>query len=232
MNRPKNRTEKVWQEINENIKKLTEILTDIDPEIHYDPTLNALYISERALVKGTTNPIYASVKDPDMANVFLKKEYHDPKIIRNRFNLIKTLMELGCDASISNINGDNIIKAHSMDRVTHKPFFCNQHSYITITDIRNGSKTVDLEIHISNELHNLASHKETRELDGTTFDINTRLLVPNKYKTIDIDMEESHKCTLLNIPISEIRNEIVKVKETVEKHSKLIAIDKLLRNEI
>lgn len=45
-------------------------------------------------------------------------------------------------------------------------------------------------------------------------------------------MEESHKCTLLNIPISEIRNEIVKVKETVEKHSKLIAIDKLLRNEI
>ena len=31
-----NRTEKVWQEIDENIKKLTEILTNIDPEIHYD----------------------------------------------------------------------------------------------------------------------------------------------------------------------------------------------------
>ena len=28
MNRPKNRTEKVWQEIDENIKKLTKVLED------------------------------------------------------------------------------------------------------------------------------------------------------------------------------------------------------------
>lgn len=230
MNRPKNRTEEVWLEIDENIKKLTRILADINPEIHYDRTLNALYVSERAITKWKRNLIYAAILDPDMANCFLISECRNPKIIRNRFELFKTLIELGCDANISKINGCNIIKAHSMDRVTHKPFFCNQHSYITITDIRNGSQTVDLKIHISNELHNLSSHKETRELDGTTFDISTRLLVPGKYETIDMDMEESHKCTLLNIPISEIRNEIVKARETVVKHSKLIAIDKLLRN--
>ena len=232
MNQPKNRTEKVWLEIDENIKKLTRILADINPEIYYDRTLNVLYVSERALTRDTTNLMYTAILDPDMANIFLTREYHEPKIIRNRFELFKTLTELGCDANISNINGDNIIKAHSMDRVTHKPFFCNQHSYITITDIRNGSKTVDLEIHISNELHNLSSHKETRELDGTTFNISTRLLIPNKYKTIDIDMEESHKCTLLNVPISSLPDEILKAREAVEKHSKLIAIDKLLRNEV
>lgn len=224
-----NRTEKVWLEIDENIKKLTKILADINPKIYYDRTLSVLYVSERALTRGKTNLMYAAILDPDMANCFLISECREPKIIRNRFELFKTLVELGCDANISNINGRNIIKAHSMDRVTHKPFFCNQHSYITITDIRNGSKTVDLEIHISNELHNISSHKETRELDGTTFDISTRLLVPGKYETIDIDMEESHKCTLLNIPITNLRNEIIKVKETVEKHSKLVAIDKLLR---
>ena len=232
MNRPKNRTEEVWLEIDENIKKLTKILADINPEIYYDRTLNALYVSERAITRGKRNLIYASIKDPDMANCFLISECREPKIIRNRFELFKTLVELGCDANISNINGLNIIKAHSMDRVTHKPFFCNQHSYITITDIRNGSKTVDLEIHISNELHNLSSHKETREIDGATFDISTRLLVPNGYKTINMDMEESHKCTLLNIPITNLRDEIVKTKETVAKHSKLVAIDKLLRNEV
>lgn len=223
-----NRTEKVWLEIDENIKKLTRILADINPEIYYDRTLNALYVSERAITKWKRNLIYAAILDPDMANCFLISECREPKIIRNRFELFKTLVELGCDANISNINGRNIIKAHSMNRVTHKPFFCNQHSYITITDIRNKSKTVDLEIHISNELHNLSSHKETRELDGTTFDISTRLLVPGKYKTIDIDMEGSHKCTLTSVHISNLRNEIIKARETVEKHSKLIAIQEII----
>lgn len=42
-------------------------------------------------------------------------------------------------------------------------------------------------------------------------------------------MEESHKCTLRNIPISNLRDEIVKIKDAVAKHSKLVAIDKLLR---
>lgn len=223
-----NRTEKVWLEIDENIKKLTRILADINPEIHYDRILNVLYVSERTLTRGTTNLMYAAILDPDMANCFLISECRNPKIIRNRFELFKTLTELGCDINISNINGRNIIKAHSMDRVTHKPFFYNQHSYITITDIRNGSKMVDLGIHISNELHNLSSHKETRELDGTTFNISTRLLVPGKYETINMDMEESHKCTLANIPISNLHDEIVKAREAVAKHSKLLAIQEII----
>ena len=228
MNIPKNRTEEVWLEIDENIKKLTEVLADIDPEIRYNRTTNVLHISERALVKGRTNLIYASIKDPDMANVFLTRECYDPIIIRNRFEIVKILTKLGYDTHISNVNGPNIIHAQDINYVTHELFYSNQHSYITITDIRNGSKTVDLEIHISNELSGLSDHQEVRELDGTPFDVNTRILTPSEDETISID--ESHKCTLNNVPISEIRNKILKIKETVEKHSKLIAIDKLLRN--
>ena len=226
MNKPKNRTEEVWLEIDENIKKLTETLEDIDPEIHYNRTLNALYISERALVKGRTNLIYASIVDPDMANCFLIHECRNPKIIRNRFEIVKILTELGYDTHISNVNGPNVINAQAINYVTHELFYSNQHNYITITDIRNGSKTVDLEIHISNELSGLSDHKEVRELGGTPFDVSTRILTPSEDETISID--ESHKCTLSNVPISEIRNEIIKIKESVEKHSKLIAIDKLL----
>ena len=59
--------------------------------------------------------------------------------------------------------------------------------------------------------------KEKCELDGTSFDITTRVLTPSEDETINLD--ESHKCTLTNIPISNLRNEIVKARETVEKHS-------------
>lgn len=228
MNRPKNRTEEVWLEIDENIKKLTEVLADIDPEIRYDRTLDALYISERALVEGRTNLIYASIVDPDMANCFLIHECRNPKIIRNRFEIVKILTELGYDTHISNVNGPNVINAQAINYVTHELFYSNQHNYITITDIRNGSKTVDLDIHIANELSGISDFKEKRELDGTPFDITTRIFTPSEDETISLD--ESHKCTLTDIPISEIRNEIIKAKETVAKHSKLIAIDKLLRN--
>ena len=134
-----NRTEKVWQEIDENIKKLTKVLEDIDPEIRYDRTLNVLYVSERALVKGTTNLIYASVKDPDMANVFLIRECHDPKIIRNRFNLIRTLMELGYHTYISNAGGPNIINANAVNHVTYKRFYSSQYNYVTLTGLSNGN---------------------------------------------------------------------------------------------
>ena len=219
-----NRTEEVWQSIDANIKKLTKVLADIDPEIHYDRTLNALYISERALVKGRTNLIYASIKDPDMANVFLTRECYAPKIIRNRFNLIKILTDLGFDTHISNVNGPNTIHAQAINYVTHKLFYFSQHSYVTITNI--SSKTVDLEIHITNELSGISDYKEKHELDGTFYDVTTRVLTPSEDETISID--ESHKCTLHNIPISEIRNEITKATETVAKHSKLIAINKLL----
>lgn len=148
MNRPKNRTEEVWQEIDENIKKLTKVLEDIDPEIHYDRTLNALYISERTLVKGRTEPIYMSIVDPDMANCFLVGQYRNPKLIRTRFELIKILTELGYDTRISNINGTNIINAQDIKYITHKLFYFSQHNYMTIKNI--SSKTVDLDIHIAN----------------------------------------------------------------------------------
>lgn len=90
------------------------------------------------------------------------------------------------------------------------------------------SKTVDLDIHIANELSGISDFKEKRELDGTIFDITTRVFTPSEDETISLD--ESHKCTLTGVPISEIRNEIVKTRETVAKHSKLIVIDRLLRN--
>lgn len=224
MNRPKNRTEEVWLEIDENIKKLTEVLADIDPEIHYDRTLNVLHISERTLVKGTTNLIYASVKDPDMANVFLTREYHDPKIIRNRFNLIKTLMELGYNTYISNAGGPNVINANAVNHVTYKRFYSSQYNYVTLTELPN--KNFDLEIHIANEISGISDHKETRKVNKIPFNIKTCVLTPSDDETIAI--EESYECKLTDIPISEIRDEIVKVKETVEKHSKLVAIQEII----
>lgn len=226
MNKPKNRTEEVWLEIDENIKKLTEVLADIDPEIHYDRTLNALHISERVLIKGRTEPIYMSIVDPDMANCFLVGQCRNPKLIRTRFELIKILTELGYDTHISNVNGPNIINAQDIKYITHKLFCFSQHNYVTIKNISN--KTVDLDIHIANELSGISDFKEKCELDGTLFDITTRVFTPSEDETINLD--ESHKCTLTDIPISEIRNEIIKARETVAKHSKLIAIDKILRN--
>lgn len=219
-----NRTEKVWQEIDENIKKLTEVLEDIDPEIYYDRTLNLLYISERALVKGTTNLIYASVKDPDMTNVFLTRECHDPKIIRNRFNLIKTLMELGYNTYISNAGGPNVINANAVNHVTYKRFYSSQYNYVTLTGLSNGN--FDLEIHIANEISGISDHKETRKVNKIPFNINTRVSTPSDDETVAI--EESYECKLTDIPISHIRDEIVKTRETVEKHSKLIAIKEII----
>ena len=219
-----NRTEKVWQEIDENIKKLTEVLEDIDPEIYYDRTLNLLYISERALVKGTTNLIYASVKDPDMTNVFLTRECHDPKIIRNRFNLIKTLMELGYNTYISNAGGPNVINANAVNHVTYKRFYSSQYNYVTLTGLSNGN--FDLEIHIANEISGISDHKETRKVNKIPFNINTRVSTPSDDETVAI--EESYECKLTDIPVSEIRDEIVKARETVEKHSKLIAIKEII----
>ena len=219
-----NRTEKVWQEIDENIKKLTEVLEDIDPEIYYDRTLNLLYISERALVKGRTNLIYASIKDPDMTNVFLTRECHDPKIIRNRFNLIKTLMELGYNTYISNAGGPNVINANAVNHVTYKRFYSSQYNYVTLTGLSNGN--FDLEIHIANEISGISDHKETRKVNKIPFNINTRVSTPSDDETVAI--EESYECKLTDIPVSEIRDEIVKVKETVEKHSKLVAIREII----
>lgn len=205
---------------------MTEVLADIDPEIHYDRTLNVLHISERTLVKGTTNLIYASIKDPDMVNVFLTREYYDPKITRNRFNLIKNLMELGYNTHISNASGPNIINAYAVNHVTYKRFYSSQYNYVTLTGLSNGN--FDLEIHIANGISGISDHKETRKVNKIPFNITTRVFTPSEDETISLD--ESHKCTFTNVPISEIRNEIVKARETVAKHSKLIAIDKLLRN--
>ena len=224
MNRPKNRTEEVWQEIDENIKKLTEVLADIDPEIRYNRTTNVLHISERALVKGRTNLIYASIKDPDMTNVFLTRECHDPKIIRNHFNLIKTLMELGYNTYISNTGGPNVINANAVNHVTYKRFYSSQYNYVTLTGLSNGN--FNLEIHIANEISDISDHKETRRVDKIPFNINTRVSTPSDDETVAI--EESYECKLTDIPISEIRDEIVKVKETVEKHSKLVAIREII----
>lgn len=228
MNRPKNRTEEVWQEIDENIKKLTEVLADIDPEIRYNRTTNVLHISERALVKGRTNLIYASIKDPDAVNVFLTKECYDPKITRNRFNLIKNLMELGYNSHISNAGGPNVINANAVNHVTYKRFYSSQYNYVTLTGLSNGN--FDLEIHIANEISGISDHKETRKVNKIPFNINTRVSTPSDDETVAI--EESYECKLTDIPISHIRDEIIKARETVEKHSKLIVIDKLLRNEV
>lgn len=224
MNRPKNRTEKVWQEIDENIKKLTKVLADIDPEIRYNRTTNVLHLSERALVKGRANLIYASIKNPDMTNVFLTRECYEPKIIRNRFNLIKTLMELGYNTYISNASGPNIIHGQAVNHIPHKRFYFSQYSYVTITELPN--KNLDLEIHIANEIRGISDHKETRKIDKTPFNINTHIITPSEDKAIII--EESYESKLTNIPVSEIRNEIVKTKETVAKHSKLLAIQEII----
>lgn len=224
MNIPKNRTEEVWREIDENIKKLTEVLEDIDPEIRYDRTTNVLHISERALVKGRTNLIYASIKDPDMLNVFLTRECRDPKIIRNRFNLIKNLMELGYNSHISNASGPNIINAYAVNHVTYKRFYSSQYNYVTLRGLSNGN--FDLEIHIANGISGISDHKETRKVNKIPFNINTRVSTPSDDETIAI--EESYECKLTDIPVSEIRDEIVKVKETVEKHSKLVAIREII----
>lgn len=224
MNRPKNRIEEVWLEIDENIKKLTEALEDIDPEIHYDRTLNALYISERALVKERTNLIYRRIVDPDMANIFLTRQCYDPKIIRNRFNLIKILTELGYDTHISNFNGPNIINGHSVNHATYKRFYSSQYNYVTLTGLSNGN--FDLEIHITNEISGISDHKETRKVNKIPFNIKTCVLTPSNDETIAI--EESYECKLTDIPISEIRDEIVKAKETVAKHSKLVAIREII----
>lgn len=225
MNRPKNRTEEVWQEIDKNIKKLTEVLEDIDPEIHYDRTLNILYISERVLIKGRVNPIYMKNMNPDLADIFLARLCYNPKLIEDRFELIKILTTLGYDTHISNINGPNIINAQAINHITHKSFYFSQYSYVTVTERPN--MNFDLEIHITNEISGISDYKDKRELDGTFFDITTRILTPSEDETIGA--EESHKCTLLNVPITNLRNEIVKAKDTVAKHSKLVAIDKLLR---
>ena len=219
-----NKIEKVWQSIDENIKKLTKVLEDIDPEIHYDRALNALYISERAITKGTTNPIYMKIMHPDLANIFLERLCYNPKPIEDRFNLIKILTELGFDTHISNVNGPNIINAQAINHITHELFYFSQYNYVTITELPN--LNFDLEIHIANELSGLSDHKEVRELDGTPFDITTRVLTPSEDEVISID--ESHKCTFTNVSISEIRNEIMKAKETVAKHSKLVAIQEII----
>ena len=84
----------------------------------------------------------------------------------------------------------------------------------------------DLEIHIANEISGISDHKETRKVNKTLFNINTRVSTPSDDETITID--ESYECKLTNIPVSEIRNEILKIKETVEKHSKLIAIREII----
>lgn len=194
-----NKTEKVWLEIDENIKKLTEVLADIDPEIHYDRTLNALYISERTLIKGRTNLIYMIIGDPDMANYFLVGQCRNAKLIRTRFELIKILTELGYDTHISNVNGPNIIYAQTTDYVRHRLFYSNQYRHVTITNI--SSTNVDISIHIANELNGISDHEEKYKFDGTSFDVTTRLLTPSEDETVDF--LESHKCTLTNIPISE-----------------------------
>lgn len=223
-----NRIEEVWQSIDENINKLTKVLADIDPEIHYNRTLNVLYISERVLVTRTTNLIYAKVMNPDLADVFLARLCYNPKPIEDRFNLIKTLMKLGYNTYISNASGPNVINAQAVNHITHKLFYFSQYNYVTVTERPN--MNFDLEIHIANELNGISDYKETRKINKTSFDIKTCIITPSDDETIAVD--ESYECKLTNIPVSEIYNEIVKIKETVAKHSKLIAIDKILRNEV
>lgn len=219
-----NEREKVWQSIDENIKKLTEVLEDIDPEIHYDRTLNALYISERAITKGTTNLIYAKIMNPDLADIFLARLCYNPKLIEDRFELIKTLTNLGYNNHISNAGGPNIINANAVNHVTYKQFYSSQYNYVTITERPN--MNFDLEIHIANEISGISDNKETRKVNKTLFNINTRVSTPSDDETVAI--EESYECKLTDIPVSEIRNEIVKAKETVAKHSKLLAIQEII----
>ena len=223
-----NRTEEVLQSINENIKKLTKVLADIDPEIYYDHTRNLLSISVRALIKGTNSFIYGAFMDPDMADVFLTRLCRNPKLIRDRFEIIKILTSLAYDVNTSNFNEPNTINANARNYVRHDLFYFNQYSYAAITNI--SSKTVDLKIHILNELSGISDHKETQDLNNMSFDVTTRILTPSGDETISV--EEHHECTLNNIPISNFRDEIIKATETITKHSKIIAIDKLLRTGI
>ena len=219
-----NRTEKVWLEIDENIKKLTRILADINPEIHYDRTLNTLYISERVLTKGTTNLIYAKIMHPDLANVFLERLYYNPKPIEDRFELIKILTNLGYNTYISNANGPNVINAQAVNHVTYKQFYFSQYNYVAVTELPN--LNFDLEIHIANEISGISDHKETRKVNKIPFNIKTRISTPSDDETVAV--EESYECKLTDIPVSEIHNEIIKAKETVMKHSKLIAIREII----
>ena len=202
-----NSTEEVLQSINENIKKLTHILDDIDPEIYYDHTRNLLSISVRALIKGTTSFIYGAFMDPDMADVFLTRLCDNPKQIRNRFEISKILTALGYGTH-TNFNKPNVINAKAIDHVTRDQFYSIQDSYITVTELPN--ENVDLEIHIVNKLSRISEHKEKRELDKTLLDVNTHVLTPSEDETINI--EESHKRTLRNVAISNICDEILKAK--------------------
>lgn len=201
-----NSTEEVLQSINKNIKKLTHILDDIDPEIYYDHTRNLLSISVRALIKGTNSFIYGAFMNPDMADVFLTRLCDNPKQIRNRFEISKILTSLGYGTHISNFNKPNIINAKAINHVTRDQFYSIQHSYVTVTELPN--QNVDLEIHIVNKLSRISEHKEKREPDKTFFDINTHVLTPSEDKTINT--EESHKRTLRNVAISNICDEILK----------------------
>lgn len=112
-----NKTEEVLESINENIKKLTHILEDIDPEIYYDHTRNLLSISVRALIKGTTSFIYGAFMNPDMADVFLTRLCNNPKQIRNRFEISKILTALGYGTH-TNFNKPNVINAKAIDHLT------------------------------------------------------------------------------------------------------------------
>lgn len=133
-------------------------------------------------------------------------------------------MELGYNTYISNAGGPNIINANAVNHVTYKRFYSSQYNYVTLTELHN--KNFDLEIHIANEISGISDHKETRRVDKIPFNINTRVSTPSDDETVAI--EESYECKLTDIPISEIRDEIVKVKETVEKHSKLVAIREII----
>ena len=133
-------------------------------------------------------------------------------------------MELGYNTYISNAGGPNIINANTVNHVTYKRFYSSQYNYVTLTELHN--KNFDLEIHIANEISGISDHKETRRVDKIPFNINTRVSTPSDDETVAI--EESYECKLTDIPISEIRDEIVKVKETVEKHSKLVAIREII----
>lgn len=201
-----NRTKEVLQSIDENIKKLTKVLADIDPEIHYDHTHNLLSISVRALIKGTTSFIYGAFMDPDMADVFLTRLCRNPKLLRDRFEIIKILTALGYGVNTSNFNKPNVINAKAINHVTRDQFYSIQHSYVTVTELPN--ENVDLEIYIVNKLSRISEHKEKRELDKTFFNVNTHALTPSEDETINT--EESHKRTLRNVAISNIYDEILK----------------------
>ncbi len=161
---------------------------------------------------------------PDLADVFLERLCYNPKLIEDRFELIKILTTLGYNTYISNASGPNVINAQAVNHVTYKRFYSSQYNYVTCTELSNGN--FDLEIHIANEISGISDHKETRKINKIPFNINIRISTPSDDETIAI--EESYECKLTDIPISEIRNEIIKAKETVEKHSKLIAIQEII----